>query len=865
MSNAIDLSALQRQRGMALRALFLLMAAVLIVSVFANYLMKQAASRSNLALTREDVAIDQLQEVLSTIKDAETGLRGYLLTEDKKYLEPYESARNRIGDELKQIEDMAEKGILTPSDKRQFKEAVNAKLMETEKAILLYRTDGREAAVKYVQSDRGKNAMDRLRALSNEIVAKERVELYAQQAAAIRFAGYMTLTFAATILVNLAFLGWAYRVIVREVSRREAVADELRQQKELLGVTLASIGDGVIVTDNNGRITFMNEIAERLTGWALQEAVNQPCASVFKIVNEASRKPVESPVEKVLREGLIVGLANHTLLIRRDGTELSIDDSGAPIRDAGGRVRGVILVFRDFTVHKKAEHQLQQNESRYRALVTAAAQVNWVTNAEGQNIEDSPTWRAFTGQTFEEWRGWGWLDAIHPDDRKQAAEVWSQAVANKATYLNEYRVRRPDGSFRWMVARGVPVLGADGGIVEWVGMNTDITDRMEGEQKLQQSKEDAEAANIAKDNFLATLSHELRTPLSPVLAILTAWETDSRLPATLIEDVQMMRRNVDLEARLIDDLLDLTRIVRGKLSLNPEVADVHKLIESVTNMYQSEIRTKRLHLTMLLRADHFHVFADTARLQQVFLNLLKNATKFTPEGGYIELQTQSDLDGRLQVTIRDDGIGMTEELLHRLFLPFEQGSAETVRRYGGLGLGLSISKALMDAQGGTLAATSEGLGQGSTFTVSLPSVKTPDRQDVLIPTAQSEFPSRSLNILLVEDHADTARVMSRLLKNLGHRVSIADTVKGAKTTVESDRFDVLLSDIGLPDGTGLDLIRSIRLHSDLPAIALTGYGMEEDVAKCLDAGFNGHLTKPVNFQKLESVIRQLASQNINAR
>lgn len=849
------------ERRIGTGILFLIMAAMLIVSVLANYLMGQAAVRSNRAVVRQQAVIDQVQETLSTMKDAETGQRGFLITGDEKYLEPYNAAQIRIGDELKALDGLTAGSILSVDDVGRFKALIGVKQFELDKTIKIRRAEGSDAAIAYVRNDRGKIAMDRLRTLTGEIVDREKIELTAAQQAAIHFAAYMAVTFAVTSLINLAFLRWAYRRIVGEVSRCEEATDELRRQKEMLGVTLSSIGDGVIVTDDKARITFLNEVAETLTGWKADEAMGRPCGAVFNIVNESSRKPVESPVEKVLRDGVIVGLANHTVLIRRDGTELPIDDSGAPIREADGRVRGVILVFRDFTDHKKAENKLKRNEERYRALVTAAAQVNWVTNADGQIAEESPSWQAFTGQTFEEWYGWGWLDAIHPDDRKQASEVWSKAVAGRTTYISEYRVRKVDGSYCWMAARGVPVLSADGSVVEWVGMNTDITKRIEWGQKLQHSKEEAETANIAKDNFLATLSHELRTPLTPVVATLTAWETDNTLPPALLEDIQMMRRNVDLEARLIDDLLDLTRIVRGKLSLNLEVADVHQLIGSVASMYQSEIHSKKLRLTMQFQADRHHVYADPARLQQVLLNLLKNATKFTPEGGSIELQTHNECDGQLQVTIHDTGIGMTGDLLGRIFMPFEQGSAETVRRYGGLGLGLSISKALMDAQGGTIAAASQGPGHGSTFTIGLPCVNAPDCQDAPIPTPQPESPPRALNIMLVEDHADTARVMSRLLKNLGHRVTVADTVSGALAIVGTDTFDVLLSDIGLPDGTGIDLIRQIRLHSNLPAIALTGFGMEEDVAKCREAGFDDHLTKPVNFQKLEGVIRQLAQRN----
>ncbi len=860
MHDSINHSTSPHKRRLGLGTLFLIMAAVLVASVLANYLMGRAVVQFNRAVIREQAVIDQLKETLSTMKDAETGQRGFLLSTKESYLEPYNNAIAHIGDQLKALDGLTVGGHLSAEDVARFKTLVADKLERLRENIVVRRTEGLDAAIVVVQSDVGKNIMDRLRELTRKMVAGEKIELMARQAGAIRFAEYMAAAFAATAFINLAFLRWAYRRIVLEISQRQAAADELHRQKDLLGVTLSSIGDGVIVTDRQAKITFMNEVAETLTGWTSAEAIGQPCAVVFKIVNESTRQLVESPVEKVLRDGVIVGLANHTLLLRRDGTELPIDDSGAPIREADGQVRGVILVFRDFTEHKNAERQMQQKESRYRALVAAAAQVNWVTRADGQIVEDSPTWRAFTGQSFDQWRGWGWLDSIHPEDRKQAAEVWQKAVLDRKTYLNEYRVRNADGIYRWMAARGVPVLDARGGIVEWVGMNTDITERIEGQQKLQHAKEEAEAANIAKDNFLATLSHELRTPLTPVVATLTAWETDSKLPPDLLEDVQMMRRNVDLEARLIDDLLDLTRIVRGKLSLNPEVADVHQLIGSVASMYQSEIHTKRLKLSMELQAERFHVYADPARLQQVFLNLLKNATKFTPEGGNIDLQTSNGPDGQVLLAVRDDGIGMNEELLSRIFLPFEQGSAETVRRYGGLGLGLSISKALMDAQGGTIAAISEGPGLGSTFKVGLPSVNAPDCQAVAIPAAPPESPPRTLNILLVEDHADTARVMSRLLRNLGHQVSIADCVSAALSTIDTAVFDLLLSDIGLPDGTGIDLIRQIRLSSNLPAIALTGFGMEEDVAKCREAGFDDHITKPVNFQKLEGVIRQLASR-----
>jgi len=274
-------------------------------------------------------------------------------------------------------------------------------------------------------------------------------------------------------------------------------------------------------------------------------------------------------------------------------------------------------------------------------------------------------------------------------------------------------------------------------------------------------------------------------------------------------------------------------------------------------MYQSEIHIKGLGLSLRLEADRHYVYADPARLQQVFWNILKNATKFTKQGGKIDLITSNDGDDQVQVVFRDDGIGISRSLLERLFLPFEQGTDETVRRYGGLGLGLAISKALMDAQGGSIAADSAGPGQGAKFTVGMPCVNAPDFKDA--PVSNPQPPQRGQNILLVEDHADTARVMSRLLQAAGHTVHVADTVASALAAASANKIELIISDIGLPDGTGIDLIMEIRKNSDVPAIALTGFGMDEDVAKCMQAGFNDHLTKPVNLQKLEMVIRQLGS------
>ncbi|HEX5176395.1 MAG TPA: ATP-binding protein, partial [Chthoniobacteraceae bacterium] len=514
---------------------------------------------------------------------------------------------------------------------------------------------------------------------------------------------------------------------------------EAERQRELLKVTLASIGDSVIVTDTLGRITFMNDVAESQTGWSFRDANLRPAREVFRIINEETREAVENPVEQVLKTGAVMGLANHTVLVRKDGSEMPIDDSGAPIREPDGTVRGAVLVFRDFTEHKAA-----------RAELNAA-------------------------------------------------------------------------------------------------------------------KEAAEAANRAKDQFLAILSHELRTPLTPVLATLNLWEATEEFPGELRADVRMLKRNIELEARIIDDLLDLTRITRGMLSFTREDADVTQVIELVLGMCRPELQRKQLRVVTDFQAVHRHVHTDVSRLQQVLWNILSNASKFTESGGTITVGTSNDADANLHITVTDTGIGMAQETIARLFTPFEQGERQLSRRYGGLGLGMAISRALVDLLGGKISAHSDGLGKGSSFTITFPTcVPGHEGSDLETPSRAAPPAIPALRILLVEDHSDTALALVRLLTRRGYEVRVAETVAAALCTAQSERFDLLVSDLGLPDGTGFEVVKKIRAIRSVPALALSGFGMEDDIRRCKDAGFDAHLTKPVNFQNLDTMILKLTATDAAA-
>ncbi|MFL6201653.1 MAG: ATP-binding protein [Thermoanaerobaculia bacterium] len=395
---------------------------------------------------------------------------------------------------------------------------------------------------------------------------------------------------------------------------------------------------------------------------------------------------------------------------------------------------------------------------------------------------------------------------------------------------------------------------------------TDLTEQKRSEN-LERAWITAEAMNQAKDRFLATLSHELRTPLTPVLAVISSLEGDDRLPAHFQREIAMVRRNVELEARLIDDLLDLTRVASGKIQLARKDLDLHEVVgHAIQTSCAGDLATGRRKVEIDLAAEGHHLFGDASRLTQVFWNLLNNAVKFTPEGGTITVRTRDELPGRVVVEITDTGVGIERDVLPRIFDAFEQGEPDVTRRYGGLGLGLAISKAIVELHGGSIAVRSAGRDQGTTFSVQLPvgprrleCAAAPAPAEVAAMAAAPEPPSARLRVLLVEDHSDTAAALADLMRMHGHEVRVAGSVAQALAAAGDGGLDLVISDLGLPDGNGQDLMRQLARQFGLRGIALSGYGMEDDVRRSREAGFERHLTKPVNLEALESAIQQVAA------
>lgn len=537
-----------------------------------------------------------------------------------------------------------------------------------------------------------------------------------------------------------------------------------------------------------------------------------------------------------------------------------------------------MLLASVFAERKRAEAAIRESEERLRLALNAGRFGVWDWDIAKNSVAWSDHVYEIHGVAPGSFGGRveDFTRLIHPDDQGRVSEAVRRTLENGADYQAEFRVVRPGGEVRWVATDGQVYRDEAGRPLRMIGATVDVTGRHAAEEERarllareREARAEAEAANEAKDRFLATLSHELRTPLSPVLAVVAKLEGDERLQG-FGRELAMIRRNVELEARLIDDLLDLTRIARGKLELHREVIDVRQALQHALRICcEPEVASGRLRVEKDLAAEDHRIWADASRLTQVFWNLLSNAVKFTPAGGTITVRSRAEPGGALAVEVADNGAGIEPGTLPRIFDAFEQGRPAGPRHSGGLGLGLAITKAIVELHGGRIAAASEGPGRGSRFTVQLPAgvprgAAAPGPAPAgkrAVETGDGTAP-RPLRILLVEDHADTAAAMAELLGLLGHEVQVAGSVEQgiarAGQALASDGLDLVVSDLGLPDGSGLDMMRELTRRYGLKGIALSGYGMEDDVRKSREAGFHRHLTKPVNPEVLKAALREAA-------
>lgn len=522
---------------------------------------------------------------------------------------------------------------------------------------------------------------------------------------------------------------------------------------------------------------------------------------------------------------------------------------------------------------------LRQSEERYRYLAEAIPQLVWTTNANGECDFFNQNWCEYTGLTLEQSLGSGWLAALHPDDIQNADQIWSNAVKNSTTYNNEYRFKRAsDGSYRWQLARGLPLKDEQGIVVKWFGTCTDIHEQkqiLEERAHLleleQIARAKAETANRIKDEFLAILSHELRTPLNAILGwskLLQSRRLDQEKTSQALATIE---KNANLQVQLIEDLLDISRILQGKLTLDITKINLKSTILSALETMRLAAETKLIEVSTVFEPNVGQVMGDSTRLQQVVWNLLSNALKFTPKGGKIEVRLEQ-ADGYAQIIVSDTGKGISPEFLPFVFDYFRQADSTSTRNFGGLGLGLAIVRNIVEIHGGIVKAKSEGEDKGAIFTVSLPllpdeSRSLTDKQNSAVFLTSNSLALSGIRVLVVDDDTDSRDFIAFVLEQDGAFVIAVSSAYEALQTLAEIKPDVLVSDIGMPEMDGYMLIHQVRTlipeqGGRIPAIALTAFARNDDQQEALKAGFQMHLSKPVNPEELIAAITRIVETKV---
>lgn len=640
---------------------------------------------------------------------------------------------------------------------------------------------------------------------------------------------------------------------VRDMNVQKRAEEELRRSEATLNAVLDALPVGVVISDPDGQILQMNRKFEQL--WetpprhlTISRQQYGEWVAFWPESGERIRAEEWALSRTLTTDETVSGELVEIQTFETRQRRYLLNSTAPVIGMAGSIIAGVVAVL-DVTERILAERSLRESELRLRTIFDSDLVGIMYWDMTGRITDANDKFLEVVGYT----RG----------DLTERQLLWSDIASQESFFAGETPDRpiereftRKDGS-RVPVIVGLAALTSDGD--NGVAFVLDITDRKKMEREIEDARIAAERSNQAKDEFLAVLSHELRTPLTPVLAALSLMKRQGGLSAEALHHVEVIRRNVSVEARLIDDLLDLTRIVRGKVSLEKRFVSLSEILSHVADVCRPDLEARRIHFEVKLEDDRYLLFADTSRLQQVFWNIIKNSVKFTPEGGCVGVRAFSD-GGRVVVEIFDSGIGIEPELLPKIFDAFEQGGSGVTRQFGGLGLGLAITKSLVEMHGGTISARSEGMNKGTVFEVVLPLA---EEREVAATKRKgfSRVPEGEIQILLVEDHGDTARLTQALLESVGHKVEVAGDVAQALKVASEKPFDLLISDLGLPDRSGLELMRELKDSGKLlKGIALSGYGREDDVHRSKEAGFSEHLTKPVDFEILERAVLRVSSE-----
>jgi PAS domain S-box-containing protein len=614
----------------------------------------------------------------------------------------------------------------------------------------------------------------------------------------------------------------------------------------------------VLVVDESGDTVFENSAYRAKFGPGSKQAADDLAVALKRGRESAIRGSMDG-ISQVIPLGIVAGapLVAHYFPIA--GAERGAARVGILLLEV--QDRATVAPPRDDATALGGEPS-RGVEKTLRSILDGVPQLVFSTRPDGYPDFHNRQWYEYTGAELT--RGYGWLDVLHPDDQRRARERWERSVETGEDYEIEYRFRRRDGVYRWFLGRARPMRDETGRIVRWFGTCTDVDDQKRLDEQRAEVLAQAEATSRMKDEFLAVVSHELRTPLTAILGWARLQQTRSDL---VPKAMAVIERNARAQAKLIEEILDTSRIVTGKVRLAARRADLSDVVQAAVDTIRPTAESKGVHLDIAPSSRPVPVVCDAERLQQVVLNLLVNAVKFTPTGGRVHVRVDAAEPARARVVVADTGPGIAPAFLNHVFDPFRQADGATTRQHGGLGLGLAIVKHLVELHGGTVTASSEGLGKGATFVVELPLGvdRVPALSDVLAPGEAAEMVGgRSgldgIRVLVVDDEVDARELVTVLLREAGAETLEAGSVSSALDVMHRSTPDVLVSDIGMPIEDGYSLLRKLRQGGgDVPAIALTAFTRNEDVERSRQAGFARHLAKPVEPAELIAAIRQLAT------
>jgi PAS domain S-box-containing protein len=840
----------RRRRDLPVFA-FALTLIVLVGGALLGYLNARRLIANDRSVAHTDESIVELVTVLSALQDAETAQRAYLLTEDDAYLQPYRDGTARVQTELAHLNPL----IVDPTQKARLavlQQRITLKLGELERTIALGKAGTRGAALALVRSNNSKVLMDEARAQIAAMQTAER-ELLNRRADESEHSWRTTIiSIVLSAVIGCALLAIVFTLTRRNLLLRQRAMDELSAERERLRVTLAGIADAVLTVDRSCRIIFMNPAAEVLTGWSQPETLGKPLEAVFRTVDEQTRASVESSAQRVLRDGVIVALADQAVLIRKDGKERLIDDNAAPIVDAQGNLVGCVLVFRDITQRRREEQRRADDEARIRSVLDYTVD-GILTIDEDGTIETFNT-------AAEKLFGYRAEEVIGRNVKLLMPEPFS---THHDTYLANYNRtgdakiigvgrevagRRKDGTTLPLeLAVSEFALGARR---NFTGIARDITQRRRIEQQMHEMMSELQKSDRRKDEFLAMLAHELRGPLAPLRNGLQLLKRTDINPEQFRQMRDAMERQLGQLVRLVNDLIDASRITRNKIDLRTGPVDLAAVIQQSIETCQPIADAARHQVSATLPPMPIYVKADPARLTQVFSNILHNACKYTEPGGRIAITAQLAGDEAI-VQIKDTGFGIPSSKLTSIFEMFTQVDRTLERSQGGLGIGLSLVKRLVEMHGGSVEAFSDGPGHGSEFVIRLPVSNESPAVETVQAGVEPEMPSR--RILIVDDNTDSATSLAMLLQ--ASRQEAYTVHDGLEAVAAAERLqpDVILLDIGLPKLNGYEVCRRVRQQSwakKIMIVAVTGWGQIEDQHKSKEAGFDAHMVKPADFAAL---------------